>query len=280
VHFKLTRLAAGSSRDANFCRSENQIAPKERQRLVAVLLPSRGFGKGVSTMKKSSLLIYTSFAALCLATGAVAQSERSAPGAGGGVGAPSEMAPPSGADAPSPRSEPGTSGGALERSGPAGEKAGRPDRPEAQDRSQPRDNARDAARNKGERDGSGSTAGRATTKGDDSGDPDRGASTGASEGATGSDAKPSGSITQLSGEKRTKVQSAFRSHRSEAVVKDIDIDVSVGVAVPRTVTLYAVPEEVVVIVPDYRRYKYFIYEDKVVIVDPATFEIVDILILA
>jgi hypothetical protein len=64
------------------------------------------------------------------------------------------------------------------------------------------------------------------------------------------------------------------------VVKDIDIDVSVGVAVPRTVSLYAVPEEVVVIVPDYRRYKYFIYEDKVVIVDPATFEIVDILILA
>lgn len=64
------------------------------------------------------------------------------------------------------------------------------------------------------------------------------------------------------------------------MVKDIDIDVSVGVAVPRTVSLYAVPEEVVVIVPDYRRYKYFIYEDKVVIVDPATFEIVDILILA
>jgi hypothetical protein len=64
------------------------------------------------------------------------------------------------------------------------------------------------------------------------------------------------------------------------VVKDIDIDVSVGVAVPRTVSLYVVPEEVVVIVPDYRRYKYFIYEDKVVIVDPATFEIVDILILA
>lgn len=231
-------------------------------------------------MKKSSLLIYTSFAALCLATSAVAQSERSAPGTGGAGGAPSEMAPPSGADAPAPRPEPGTSGGALERSGPAGENTGRPDRPEAQGRSEPRGNSGDTARNKSDRDGSASTAGRATTKGDDSDDQDRGASTGASEGATGSNTKPAGSTTQLSGEKRTKVQSAFRSHRSEAVVKDIDIDVSVGVAVPRTVTLYAVPEEVVVIVPDYRRYKYFIYEDKVVIVDPATFEIVDILVLA
>ncbi len=35
-----------------------------------------------------------------------------------------------------------------------------------------------------------------------------------------------------------------------------------------------------IIVPDYRRYKYFIFEDKVVIVDPGTFEIVDVLILA
>ena len=107
-----------------------------------------------------------------------------------------------------------------------------------------------------------------------------GASTGASEGATGNDSKPSGSVAQLSGEKRTKVQSAFRSHRSEAVVKDINVDVNVGVAVPRSVSLYAVPEEVVIIVPEYRRYRYFIFDDKVVIVDPGTYEIVDVLILA
>jgi len=106
------------------------------------------------------------------------------------------------------------------------------------------------------------------------------ASTGASEGTAGHESKPSGSVTELSGEKRTKVQSAFRSHKSEAVVKDIHINIGVGVAVPRSVALYAVPEDVVVIVPEYRRYKYFIYDDKVVIVDPGTFAIVDILILA
>ncbi|HEX2842734.1 DUF1236 domain-containing protein [Hyphomicrobium sp.] len=106
------------------------------------------------------------------------------------------------------------------------------------------------------------------------------AAQGRSEGTEGKGSEPSGSVTQLSGEKRTQVQSAFRSHKSEAVVKDIGISINVGVNVPRSVTLYAVPEDVVVIVPAYRRYKYFIYEDKVVVVDPVTYAIIDVLILA
>jgi hypothetical protein len=247
-------------------------------------------------MTKTSLLLCTSVAALSVATGAFAQSERMAPGAGSGAPAAREMTPPSGADMPASRAEPGAAGGALEREGSPAARGDRLDRPEAQDRSGKGDKAGDTAKSdKAGRDGSGSTgasegaAGRnaADAKGDKrSGDAadnkpmsKDGASTGASEGTAGTD-KPSGSVTQLSGEKRTKVQSAFRSHRSEAVVKDIDIDVSVGVAVPRSVSLYAVPEEVVIIVPEYRRYKYFIFGDKVVIVDPGTYEIVDVLILA
>lgn len=246
-------------------------------------------------MTKTTLLLCTSVAALSLATGAFAQSDRMAPDASGGAPAAKEMAPPSGADMPS-RAEPGA--GALERGSPPAARGDRLDRPEAQDRSGKSDKAGDTAKtDKAGPDSSGATgtsegtAGRdaadAKNKGDkrskDAADSkamtkDDG-STGTSEGTAGTD-KPSGSITQLSGEKRTKVQSAFRSHRSEAVVKDIDIDVSVGVAVPRSVSLYAVPEEVVIIVPEYRRYKYFIFGDKVVIVDPGTYEIVDVLILA
>jgi hypothetical protein len=199
---------------------------------------------------------------------------------------------------PASRVEPGAAGGALEREVFPGARGDRLDRPEAQDRSGKGDKAGNAAKTeKAGRDGSGSTgasegtAGRDAANAKDKGEKrirdaadsksttKDGASTGASEGTGGND-QPSGSITQLSGEKRTKVQSAFRSHRSEAVVKDIDIQVSVGVAVPRSVSLYAVPEEVVVIVPEYRRYKYFIFGDKVVIVDPGTYEIVDVLILA
>jgi hypothetical protein len=252
---------------------------------------SRGFGqKGVTTMTKTSLLLCTSVAALSLATGAFAQTERMSPGAGGGAPAAKEMTPPSGAAGPR------AAGGASERGTPPAARGDQLDRPEAQERSGKGETAGDTAKSeKAGRDGSGSTgasegaAGRdaADAKGEkrsrDAADSKSmtkdGASTGASEGTAGTD-KPSGSVAQLSGEKRTKVQSAFRLHRSEAVVKDIDIDVSVGVAVPRSVSLYAVPEEVVLIVPEYRRYKYFIFGDKVVIVDPGTYEIVDVLILA
>lgn len=245
-------------------------------------------------MPKKSLLLCTSAATLLLATGVLAQSERVSPGAGGGAPAAKEMAPPSGEQMPAPRSERGEPGGALERGGPAADPAVRPNRPEAQERNGTSDKADHTAKSEqGGRDDSASkraaksTADRDATDTKDksearsknSAESRSDASTGASEGTAGSDAAPSGSVTQLSGEKRTKVQSAFRSHRSEAVVKDINISVNVGVAVPRKVTLYAVPEEVVIIVPEYRRYKYFIFGDKVVIVDPGTYEIVDVLIL-
>ena len=49
---------------------------------------------------------------------------------------------------------------------------------------------------------------------------------------------------------------------------------------PRSVRLHTVPSDIIAIVPDYRAYEYFIYDNKVVIVDPDTFEIVDIIILA
>ncbi len=191
------------------------------------------------------------------------------------------------------RSEQGT-GGALEREGPA-------PRSDRLDRAESRDKASDTARpekadpNKGSSSAGASegTAGRdaagaknKSEKGSkDAADSKsmnkEGGSTGASEGATGSDSKPSGSVTQLSTVRSVPRCSLLsRTHRSEAVVKDIDINVNVGVAVPRSVSLYAVPEEVVIIVPEYRRYKFFIFDDKVVIVDPGTYEIVDVLILA
>lgn len=249
-------------------------------------------------MTKRSLLICTSVAALTLATGsAMAQNDRASPESG--AGAPTEMAPSAGGNAPpaSRMEEPGAGSG-LERGDRATEPGASPgDFTDVPGRGGSEKKARDTAKSpKDERDGPASTgasegeAGRDMPKAAekdgqrprnaDDRTPGEDASSRASEGAEGRDQAPSGSATQLSGEKRTKVQSAFRSHRSEAVVRDIDIDVKVGVTVPRTVTLYAVPEEVVVIAPAYRRYKYFIYEDRVIIVDPVTFAIVDVIVLA
>jgi hypothetical protein len=82
----------------------------------------------------------------------------------------------------------------------------------------------------------------------------------------------------LSQEQRTKVQGSFAKHRRKSA--NVNITVNVGVAVPRSVQLYAIPADIVVIVPAYRRYRYFIVGDRVCIVDPDTYEIVEIIVIA
>lgn len=232
-------------------------------------------------MRTRPILLCTSFAALTLAAGsALAQSERMHPGGGGGGGPAMER------------------GAAPESSGPAGN-AGRMEQAPGQKMETPSHRTekgtssekpmKGAAKSeKGEQSGSARNSSDATktesgnrdrNESADKGHGEHSAAQGRSEGAEGRGKEESGSVTQLSGEKRTQVQSAFRSHKSEAVVKNLNFSINVGVDVPRSVTLYAVPEDVVIIVPAYRRYKYFIYEDKVVIVDPATYAIVDVLIL-
>ncbi len=112
---------------------------------------------------------------------------------------------------------------------------------------------------------------------DRTGDRDRGA-TGASSGEAGK--MKAKSLTNVTQEQRTRVKSVFVKHRDTAIVRDIDVSLNVGVVVPRSVRLHSVPSDIIAIVPEYRDYEYFIYENKVVIVDPATFEIVDIIIIA
>jgi hypothetical protein len=88
-----------------------------------------------------------------------------------------------------------------------------------------------------------------------------------------------GGRAQLSGEKRSQVQRAFSGHRSGAKV-DLDINIGVGVAVPRHTRLVVIPDDILVIAPDWRDYRYIIVGDTICIVDPDTFEIVDVIVLA
>ena len=90
--------------------------------------------------------------------------------------------------------------------------------------------------------------------------------------------KGGGKIGQLEPQKRTKVLSTFSRHRRDAGVS-VNINFGVGVAVPRSVRLVTIPQDIVVLVPEYRRYRYFISDDRVCIVDPDTFVIVDVIIL-
>jgi hypothetical protein len=107
-----------------------------------------------------------------------------------------------------------------------------------------------------------------------------GSSTGASEGTEGRSGGGKGSITGVTEEQRTRVKSVFIQHRVEPA-RGLNVSVNVGVALPRSVHLYPVPEDIVMIVPEYRGYEYILLEDnRVAIVDPDTFEVVDIIIIA
>ena len=145
------------------------------------------------------------------------------------------------------------------KSGRNAEKSDKSDR--ASDRAATKDDGKQSGAEKPRADDRNSATGKSSAEGRSTGE----------EGAASS--------SNLTGEKRTQVQKAFSSHRSDAKA-DIDIDVSVGVAIPRRVHLVAIPEDIVVIVPAWRRYKYIVVKDTICIVDPDTYEIVDVLVLA
>ena len=78
---------------------------------------------------------------------------------------------------------------------------------------------------------------------------------------------------ELSQEQRTRVRTTIREQNVKRVT-NVNFSINVGVHVPRTVTLHALPRTVVEVVPYYRGYRYFAVEDRICIVDPATYEIV------
>lgn len=90
---------------------------------------------------------------------------------------------------------------------------------------------------------------------------------------------PKGSVAQISPEQKREVKSAFSKHHAKAET-NIDISVGIGVVVPRSVKFYPVPEDIIVIAPAYRDYLYFVVDDRVCIVDPVSYEIVDIIVIA
>jgi len=81
---------------------------------------------------------------------------------------------------------------------------------------------------------------------------------------------------ELSQEERTRIRTTIRQ-RNVREVTNVNFTISIGTRVPRTVTLHALPREVLEIVPHYRGYRYFVVSDRICIVDPATYEIVYII---
>jgi hypothetical protein len=86
-----------------------------------------------------------------------------------------------------------------------------------------------------------------------------------------------GAGAKLSGEQRTKITTVIRGEHV-APVNNVNFSISVGTRVPREgVSFHPLPAEVVTIYPEWRGYEYFLVNDRIVVVDPRTLEIVDVI---
>lgn len=86
-----------------------------------------------------------------------------------------------------------------------------------------------------------------------------------------------GKRVQLSEQQRTSVQDGFRKDTRINRAKNVNFTINVGGRLPREVRLVAVPAFVISMVPEYRSYRYVVIDDRICIVEPTSYEIVDVI---
>jgi hypothetical protein len=95
--------------------------------------------------------------------------------------------------------------------------------------------------------------------------------------AQSKDGDRDGARASLSQDQRTQMREKLSSHR-EARVTNVNFSVNIGTRVPRDFrAVHVLPADIVTIVPQYRGYRYFIYEERVVIIHPQRYEIVEVI---
>jgi hypothetical protein len=80
---------------------------------------------------------------------------------------------------------------------------------------------------------------------------------------------------KLTTEQRTKISTVIKSQKVERV--NLNVSVSVGTRIPESVHVHALPQEVIVIYPEWRGYDYILVGEQIVIISPRTHEIVAVI---
>jgi len=101
-------------------------------------------------------------------------------------------------------------------------------------------------------------------------------STAAKEGERAQTTGQAGAGSKLSTEQRTKITTVIRGQHV-APVTNVNFAISVGTRVPREIGFHPLPTEIVTIYPEWRGYEFFLVRDQIVVVDPRTLEIVDVI---
>lgn len=95
-------------------------------------------------------------------------------------------------------------------------------------------------------------------------------------GAEPKDKSGTANRVQLSEQQRTNVHQTILKDSKVNRVTNVNVSINVGTRVPRSVRLAALPASVLTIVPEYRSYRYFVVDDRICIVEPNTYEIVEV----
>jgi uncharacterized protein DUF1236 len=83
---------------------------------------------------------------------------------------------------------------------------------------------------------------------------------------------------RLSTEQRTKITSIIKQQNVERVEPSrLNVSLTVGTRIPTTVRFHPLPQQVIVVYPEWRGYDYILVGDQIVIIHPRTREIVAII---
>jgi hypothetical protein len=80
----------------------------------------------------------------------------------------------------------------------------------------------------------------------------------------------------LTTEQRTKISTTIRQSNVRPVT-NVRFNISVGTVVPRDLTLHPLPAAVIEVYPDWRPYRFVLVGNEILVIDPATHQIVAIL---
>jgi hypothetical protein len=81
---------------------------------------------------------------------------------------------------------------------------------------------------------------------------------------------------KLSTEQRTKITTVIKSQHVQPAT-NVNFSISVGTRVPRNVGFHPLPAEIVTIYPEWRGYEFFLVNNQIIVVNPRTLEIVDVI---
>ncbi len=82
---------------------------------------------------------------------------------------------------------------------------------------------------------------------------------------------------QLSQTQRGKIKTIIGRNHAPRVTAHVNFNVAVGVKIPRTIHVEVLPADIVEIVPQFEGFDYVVVGDNILIIDPDTLEIVDII---